>query len=237
MVVLGGLYLAAGGGSAWLKAMNRAYRVCERRPWWERYLVGLGLTLMAASVVAVAVLLMVLGQLAAQAANSTGAPDWFWGLAGLARWPLLVLVLMAEAAVMYRVAPDARLPWRWVTPGAALFAAGWLAASVVFVVYVGAAGGYAATYGALGGAIVLLLWLQLTAGALVLGAELNALLEAPPADAAVREAVGRLGGGRSRQEQVVEALGAGARRDGRGPNGQAAEQLGCARAEPGTRQG
>src|SRR5919204_292210 len=73
-------------------------------------------------------------------------------------------------------AANSRLPWGWLTPGTVLFALGWLAASTLFVIYVSWAGAYAATYGALGGVIVLLLWLELSALALLLGAELTAML-------------------------------------------------------------
>src|SRR5581483_9322704 len=80
---------------------------------------------------------------------------------------------------VYRVAPNSRPPWRFITPGAAIFGVGWLFASTLFVLYVDKAGGYAGTYGFLGGVVVLLLWLQITAYALLLGAELNDLLEHP----------------------------------------------------------
>ena len=176
LVILGAVWLAAGGGAALLKAMNRIFRLEESRSWWERYLVGAGLALLAGGVVVVALVLLATGQLLGQWASGSGVPGWFWPLAGFARWPLLLLVLSAEAAVVFRVAPNSRLPWGWVTPGTLLFAVGWLAASTLFVIYVSWAGAYAATYGALGGVIVLLLWLELSAFALLLGAELTAML-------------------------------------------------------------
>jgi membrane protein len=79
--------------------------------------------------------------------------------------------------IVFRVAPNSKQPWRWATAGAVLFAAGWLLASSLFVVYVNWAGGYASSYGVLGGVVVLLLWLQVTAYALLVGAELNAVIE------------------------------------------------------------
>jgi membrane protein len=172
--LLGVLWLAAGGGATLLKAMNRIYDVQETRPFWERYLVGLWLTMLGALVLVLSLLLMSAGQLLGQ---QTGG--WYWSVASQLRWPLLLLMLLIEAAVVYRVAPNTRPAWSFITPGAALFAVGWLAASALFGIYIDKTGGYAQTYGVLGGVIVLLLWLQITALALLLGAELNDLLEHP----------------------------------------------------------
>ena len=171
--VLGALWVAAGGGASLLKATNRVYRIKETRPWWERQLVGLGLSLLGALVISLAIGLLGFGQLV------SNAPGWIQALAGFARWPLLLAALMTEAAVVFRLAPDSRLPWRWVTPGAAVFGLGWLAASFLFVLYVKFAGGYASSYGVMGGIVVILLWLQLTMYALLSGAEVNAQLEDP----------------------------------------------------------
>ncbi len=204
LVVLGAVWLAAGGGAALLKAMNRIFGLKETRPWWERYVIGASMALLAGGVVVVALVLLAAGQLLGQRASSSGVPSWFWVLAGFARWPLLLLVLMAEAAIVLRVAPNIKLPWGWVSPGTVLFAVGWLASSAIFVAYVSWAGGYAATYGALGGVVVLLLWLQLSALALLLGAEMTAMMhgcneeaEDPQGDASRPEAPRRTGGGRA----------------------------------------
>src|SRR5919202_3372462 len=196
--VLGALWIAAGGGASLLKALNRVYRIQETRPWWERQLVGLAMSLLGATVICVAVALLGAAQLLAQAAGGSSAPDWFSALAGFARWPLMLAVLMTEATVVFRLAPDSRLPWRWVTPGAVVFGLGWLAASFLFVAYVKFAGGYASSYGVIGGVVVILLWLQLTMYALLLGAEINAQLEDPGA-------VQRAGGHPTRQQGAAAA--------------------------------
>ena len=100
---------------------------------------------------------------------------------------------------MFRVAPNSKPSWRFITPGALLFAVGWLLASALFVFYVDKTGSYAGTYGVLGGVVVLLLWLQLTAFALLLGAELNDLLEHPAEDRQ-RAQISKSHGSRARQE-------------------------------------
>jgi membrane protein len=182
--IIGVLWLAAGSGASLLKAMNRIYEIEETRPFWERYLVGLWLTLLAGTVLVLVIAIMSLGQLVAQQEGGDQAPGWFQLVAGFARWPLLVVVLLAEASVVYRVAPNSKPPWGFITPGALVFVAGWLLASTLFVLYVDKSGGYAGTYGVLGGVVVLLLWLQISAYALLLGAELNDTLEHPSTQSA-----------------------------------------------------
>lgn len=189
--LLGILWLFAGSGAALLKAMNRVYEIEETRPFWERYLVGLWLTVLGGSVLVVAIGLMSLGQLLSQQAGGDAAPGWISTVLSIVRWPMLALVLCIEATVVFRVAPNAKPPWRFITPGALLFVGGWLLASGLFVLYVDKSGGYAQTYGVMGGVIVLLLWLQITAYALLLGAELNDLLEHPSADRCRQQQVGR----------------------------------------------
>lgn len=94
------------------------------------------------------------------------------------RWPLLAMVALAVLAVLYRRSPD-RDPagWRWVTPGSVLATVVWVAASVAFSIYTSRFGSYNETYGSLGAVIVVMLWLYLSAYAVIAGAELNAELE------------------------------------------------------------
>jgi membrane protein len=96
----------------------------------------------------------------------------------LIRWTLGLAALTALFATIYYLAPNRDTPrWVWVSPGGILAAAIWLAASLGFSFYVSSFGKYAETYGSLAGVVVLLLWLYLTALAVVLGGELNAELE------------------------------------------------------------
>ena len=85
---------------------------------------------------------------------------------------------MLLLALVYRFVPcrpDA--PWRWITPGSVLATLVWLAATAAFGAYVANFGDYNATYGALGAVIVFLTWLYLTAYILLLGAELNSIMD------------------------------------------------------------
>ncbi len=97
---------------------------------------------------------------------------------GVLRWPVLAVLVVLVLAALYRYAPDRDAPrWRWVTPGALAATVLWLVGSIAFSVYVSNFGTYNETYGTLGAAVVLLLWLLLSAYAIVLGAELDAEME------------------------------------------------------------
>ena len=94
------------------------------------------------------------------------------------RWPLLALFAIAGIAVLNRYAPDRRPPrWRWVAAGSLLATLVWIGASILFSIYVRQFGSYNATYGALGGVIVLMTWLWLSAFIVLVGAKLNAEME------------------------------------------------------------
>lgn len=94
------------------------------------------------------------------------------------RWPVLAMLVVFALAALYRYAPDRATPkWRWVTPGALVATVLWLLGSIAFSVYVRNFGNYNETYGTLGAVVVLLLWLLLTAYAIVLGAEFDSETE------------------------------------------------------------
>ena len=97
------------------------------------------------------------------------------GAISLLRWPLVFVLVSVAVAVLYKLAPNARIPFRWCLAGGALFAVGWLIATGVFGLYVANFSNYANTYGALGGVIVLMLWFYISAFILVGAAALIAV--------------------------------------------------------------
>ena len=100
--------------------------------------------------------------------------EWTWKIL---QWPVVfVLVALALALVNY-FGPDAEQDWIWVTPGAVLATALWLLASLAFKFYLSNFADYNATYGSLGGAIVLMLWFYVSGLSVLIGAELNAEIE------------------------------------------------------------
>jgi membrane protein len=92
-------------------------------------------------------------------------------------WPLSLCLVVLAVALLYWVAPCREQPFRWVIPGALAFAVGWVAASVAFSLYVSNFGSYNRTYGSLSAVIILLVWLYWSCLLLLLGGQLNAVLE------------------------------------------------------------
>ncbi len=99
-------------------------------------------------------------------------------LTTLARWPLLVIVVLLGFAALYKYGPDRDSPkWQWASPGALLATGLWLVASIGFAIYAQNFGSYNKTYGVLGAVVVLMLWLFITAYVVLIGGELNSEME------------------------------------------------------------
>jgi membrane protein len=112
-------------------------------------------------------------------------------VAAVARWPLVLLLMLAALELLYRAAPPhVRPPGQWLSWGAIAAALVWIGGSVLFSLYVRVAASYSETSGALGGVVVLMIWLYVAALAALFGAELNVELgrlargASPPADSA-----------------------------------------------------
>ena len=169
------LWGASGGIGMALTGINVAYDETERRTFVRRKLLALGLALAAVLFFVVAIILIavvpavirelglgVVGKVAALAA----------------RWVVLALLILTGLAALYRVAPEREdAKWVWISPGALAGTVFWLVGSGLFSLFVNNFGRYDDTYGAVAGVVVLMLWLQLSAFIVLLGAEINAEAE------------------------------------------------------------
>lgn len=186
--ILGAIWASSAGMNAVIKSMNLAYDVEETRPWWKKTLLGIGMTLLAGSFLVLAFVLLVAGQFIGNlVASALGLGGVWQAVAGIVNWTLALLLLMVGTGFMYWAAPNIDLPWRLVWPGTVLFAVGWLLATLLFAFYAMNFGSYNATYGALGGVVVMLVWFYLTAFILLVGAEVNAVIHEQLAPAKLDE--------------------------------------------------
>jgi membrane protein len=172
--VAAAFWTASNGIRAMIKALNVAYDETETRTLIRLRVLAIVLTVLG--VIAVVVMVGLIAGLPAVLDRTAG--DVLQRAGSILRWPLLALLILVGLAVLYRYGPDRRIAeWRWVSWGAIAAASVWLLASIGFSIYVNLLGSYNKTYGSLGAVIVLLLWLYLSAFAVLLGAELNAEME------------------------------------------------------------
>lgn len=175
----GTLWSASGYVGAFGRAMNRIYQTGEGRPIWKLRPVMLLLTLVLVVLCALALLaLIVSGPVATSIGSALGLGSTVVLVWQIAKWPVLLILVVAIVAFLYQWTPNVRQPkLRWISIGALVAIVAWILASAAFGFYVANFGSYNKTYGALAGVIVLLLWLWITNLALLFGAELDAELE------------------------------------------------------------
>ncbi len=157
--ILGALWAASAGMRSVMNALNVAYDVVETRRLWRRYALSLAFTLGFTALVIAATAVLLLGTVL----------TWL-------RLPLALLSLTFAVALVYYIAPNTTQPFQLVTPGAVLAVVVWLAASLLFSTYVSSVAHYSATYGSIAAIVVLLLYFYISALALLMGAEINAVV-------------------------------------------------------------
>jgi membrane protein len=176
--VLGALWSSSAALTAIIDTLNRAYDVEETRSWWKVRLLAIGLTVGLAVFILTAFALVVAGpEMAHLAADRFGLASTVATAWTVVQWPVVFLLVAFGVALTYYLAPDADQDWAFITPGSAVATVLWLAASLAFRVYVQHFSDYNATYGALGAAVLLLLWLYVSGLAVLVGAELNAEID------------------------------------------------------------
>ncbi|GGR53274.1 membrane protein [Nocardioides luteus] len=173
------LWSASGYVGAFGRAMNRIYQIEEGRPVWKLRPVMLLVTLITVILAALVLVGLVISGPAAKAVGdaiglgSTAVLVW-----GIAKWPVMLLVVVFIVALLYYATPNVKQPrFRWVSVGSVIAIATWILASAAFGFYVANFSSYNKTYGSLAGVVVFLLWLWITNLALLFGAELDAELE------------------------------------------------------------
>lgn len=172
------LWTASAGVRLMMSAMNAAYDVVEGRPAWKRIPLSVLYTIGIAGMLLVAAALMVLGpQVMTWIAAQVGLEDFIVTLWTILRWPVIIVLMMVAVALMYYVMPDVRQDFRFITPGSVLAVVVWILASLGFAFYVQTFADYNAMYGSIGAIIVLLLYFYISAAVLLLGAEMNAVIE------------------------------------------------------------
>jgi membrane protein len=173
--VLLALWSASAGVRTLMEALNVAYDERERRGFLRFYSTALFLTLAGIVAVIVAIGIVVAVPIVLGFLGLSSVVD---AIVRYARWPLVAAFVMFGLAVLYRYGPSRNQPrWAWVSWGAVIATALWLAGSAAFSLYVTRFGNYNETYGSAAAVVILLMWLLLSAYAVLIGAEVNAEME------------------------------------------------------------
>jgi membrane protein len=172
--IFGALWLGQAASISITKAANRSYRLQESRPFWRLrsacLIMTLGFTLLVAS------LTIAVFNVGAYVSSIAGLPESATSLGKLLGWTMVFVAVTVALDLLYYLAPDADLPFKWITPG------GFIATVLLFVsdgalsYYVAHLGNYGQVYGQLGAVIVFMLWLYVTGLMVLLGLEINAVL-------------------------------------------------------------
>jgi membrane protein len=176
--VLGALWSSSSAMVSLIGAMNRAYDIDEGRAWWKVRLTAILLTIAISVFIVLAFTLIVAGPQLAEWLGGHfalgGAFVWTWKIV---QWPIAFVMVVVGIGLIYYFAPDAEQSWVWITPGSLVATVLWLLGSLGFRFYAVNFANYEASYGAIGGVILLLLWFYLSGLVIVIGAEMNAEIE------------------------------------------------------------
>ena len=168
------LWMGSAASIAIIKAANRAYELVETRPFWKlrgtSILLALGFTLLMAA------LSLVVFEVETYISRLGGPSGSLLAVWGIVRWALAFVVVTTALSVLYYLAPNARLPFRWITPGGFAATVLMFAASTALSLYASRLGNYDQVYGQLGAVIVFMLWLYVMGLMVLVGVEINAVL-------------------------------------------------------------
>ena len=184
------LWFASSGMGAIIEGLNVAYDVKETRAWWKRTLLAIVLTIALAVLIITALALMFYGSRIAEGiANHYGFGAVFTAAWTVLQWLFVLVFVFLAFQLIYYFAPDLHeQQLRWLTPGAAVGVILWLLVSFLFGSYLNFHNTYSVVYGSLGAVIILLLWFYLTGVTILIGGEVNALIEQAAARAGDPEA-------------------------------------------------
>lgn len=177
--ILGTIWAASSGLQVVMEQIHATYDGQDKRPYWKRRSIAIFLVFAVGLLVIGAFGLVLVGDMIHDRLLVTMGEDaLFLWLFPMLRWGTIWLMLLSALSLFYYFGPDIRQRYRLITPGAVLATVLFILASLGFRTYVSHFGSYEATYGSLGAAIVLLLWLYVGGLVILVGSEVNGLLEA-----------------------------------------------------------
>jgi membrane protein len=172
--ILLALFSASAGMTALMNTLNVVFGVAERRSFIRQKGTAVLLTVATGLLMCVAIALILIGGKVANAMFG-GALASVWQIA---QYAVAIFFLLVSFSLIYYYAPNVDHPrWHWVTPGSVVGVVLWLLASIGLSVYLQFFNSYSATYGMLGAVMILLLWFYVSGMAILIGGEVNSVIE------------------------------------------------------------
>lgn len=172
------VYGLSAAARAVIDAMNTIYEVDERRPFISRYVTSLIMAFAVIGLLIGALLLVAIGpRIGGALATSVGLEGPYELLVSIVRWPVFVAIALLACALVYTYAPALSVRFRFITHGSLTAAVGWLLFSFVFTLYTENFGSFNATYGALAGIAMLLLYMYFASFIMLVGAEIDDVIQ------------------------------------------------------------
>lgn len=175
--ILGTLWAASGGFAATIEALNMAYEVEETRPFWKTRPLAIGLTFLIGALLLLALAVMVVGpRFGEWLASKAHVSHVFAVIWPYLHWTISVAFTVLAVEALYFLAPNVKQRFLATLPGAVLAVGCWIGLSYLLGIYFRSFANFNKTYGTLGAAVALMVWLYWTGFAMLVGAELNAEL-------------------------------------------------------------
>jgi membrane protein len=197
------IWSANGGVKAIIDALNVVYDEKEKRGFFKLNAISLAFTVAGVLGILTAIGLVIGAPVVLKFVGLESSTEL---LIKIGRWPLLAILLLFALAVLYRYGPSRRSPkWRWISVGSVLATLTWMAGSGLLSFYLANFGDYDATYGSLGAAIALMMWMWMSTIVILFGAELNSEIEHQTVADSTAGASRPLG---SREAKMADTVGA-----------------------------
>lgn len=175
---LGALWSSSAAIASIIDTLNRVYEIKESRPWWRVRLKSILLTIGFIVFFLIAMALVVAGPAVANwLDHSLHLGSVVITIWHVVRWIAAFFLAVLAIDIIYNFGPDAETKWVWITPGSLVATILWIAGSIGFRIYIAHFGSYNATYGAIGGIIVLMLWFYISGLSILIGAELDSKID------------------------------------------------------------
>src|SRR5437870_4330910 len=175
--IIGTVWSASAGMHTLIRTLNFAYHVPETRPWWRVKLRAMAMTLVVPAFALAAMTVVLVGPVVGVRLGDTLHLStvflWSWRIM---HWPLIILLVVSGLSFVYTVGPDASHRWQCLIPGSCFATGIWIGASLGLRWYVASLATYQKTYGTIGTALVILLWFYVSGLAMLVGAELNSVV-------------------------------------------------------------